>query len=110
MPTGALVSCPVSRCPETFPRGGQCPRHPRATRRAWARDPAMASPGQRYHTGSGWAWDRLRARVLQRDPRCRLCGAPSCEVDHITPASRGGTSELTNLRGVCAACHLARRW
>ncbi|MGH3760266.1 HNH endonuclease [Actinophytocola sp.] len=48
-------------------------------------------------------WPRIRARVLRRDPICRLCGtAPSTEVDHIRP---GDDHSDTNLRGVCTPCH-----
>jgi 5-methylcytosine-specific restriction protein A len=48
-------------------------------------------------------WPSRRARVLVRDPVCRLCGQqPSTEVDHIVP---GDNHDLTNLQGVCTACH-----
>jgi 5-methylcytosine-specific restriction endonuclease McrA len=56
--------------------------------------------------GSGWAWQRIKARVLRRDPLCRICGArPSVQVDHILNRARGGTDHEDNLRGVCVACH-----
>lgn len=53
-------------------------------------------------------WRSTRARILSRDPHCRLCGIrPSTEVDHIVARSAGGTDHDTNLRGLCAACHAA---
>lgn len=48
-------------------------------------------------------WRARRARILARDPLCRLCGTnPSVEVDHIAP---GDNHDETNLQGVCRACH-----
>jgi hypothetical protein len=51
----------------------------------------------------------LRFRVLKRDRRCVLCGngpadAP-LQVDHITPRSKGGTNDLSNLQTLCAPCN-----
>jgi 5-methylcytosine-specific restriction endonuclease McrA len=44
----------------------------------------------------------VRLAVIQRDQgRCRLCGAPGAEVDHID----GSSPDLTNLRLLCQACH-----
>ncbi|MGW9170142.1 HNH endonuclease [Streptomyces decoyicus] len=37
---------------------------------------------------------------------CQQCGARTdLEVDHITPASRGGSWELSNLWALCKPCH-----
>lgn len=52
-------------------------------------------------------WHRIRARILTRDPHCKLrthCwGAPSTEVDH----GDNGPDDHSdaNLRGVCTTCH-----
>lgn len=53
---------------------------------------------------------RNRATVLKRDPTCwhPNCTAPSTQADHITPASKGGSNDLTNLRGSCAFHNLSR--
>jgi hypothetical protein len=56
---------------------------------------------------------RLRFEVLRRDGyRCLACGAspattPGVElqVDHVVPWSKGGESELSNLRTLCSACN-----
>lgn len=53
---------------------------------------------------------KVRYMVLQRDHfRCVLCGrgasAAELEVDHIKPVSRGGTSDMTNLRTLCRDCN-----
>lgn len=55
---------------------------------------------------AGWA--KTRARILARDPACRI-GGPGClgassEVDHIRP----GLEAAWNLRGVCSVCHRAK--
>jgi 5-methylcytosine-specific restriction endonuclease McrA len=54
-------------------------------------------------------WQSTRARILRRDPICRIAG-PGCtirstEVDHIT---RGAGDHDANLQGVCHACHQAK--
>lgn len=83
-----------------------------------------AQPGSRYCVDCGTPtttvhhsprWRRLRARILQRDPTCRRirdgrpCGAPSTEVDHVTPVSEGGDPWAEgNLMGVCEPCHKAK--
>lgn len=58
----------------------------------------------------------LRFRVLSRDRfKCVLCGDhpaknPDCDlhVDHVTPWSKGGRTELGNLRTLCAQCNVGR--
>jgi 5-methylcytosine-specific restriction enzyme A len=52
-------------------------------------------------------WDRMRSRVLRRDPICRLnypgiCSVISTEVDHIL---RDAGDIDSNLEGVCGPCH-----
>lgn len=51
-------------------------------------------------------WDKIRARILKRDPRCRIngprCTVATTEVDHIYGR---GSHDDRNLQGVCASCH-----
>lgn len=49
----------------------------------------------------------LRLRVLVEEPRCRGCGAPATEVDHIEPRYRRPDLFLvrTNLQALCRRCH-----
>lgn len=51
-------------------------------------------------------WTTTRARILHRDPVCRLnyggCTGPSTDVDHII---RGGGETDSNYQGACAHCH-----
>jgi integrase len=54
--------------------------------------------------------ERLRQRILRRDPVCKLqipniCTGRSEQVDHIIDAADGGPDEGWNLQGCCAPCH-----
>ena len=55
--------------------------------------------------------DRLRYQVMQRDKfRCQICGASQADgvqlhVDHIKPVSKGGKTEMKNLRTLCDRCN-----
>lgn len=57
----------------------------------------------------------LRYDVMKRDQfRCCICGISAQEgaklhVDHILPVSRGGKTELNNLRTLCDRCNLGKR-
>ncbi|HYZ13760.1 MAG TPA: HNH endonuclease signature motif containing protein [Actinomycetota bacterium] len=53
-------------------------------------------------------WSRLRAQVLLEEPRCRSCGGPSTEVDHVLARANGGTDDRANLAALCSACHAAK--
>jgi len=58
----------------------------------------------------------LRYTVLKRDHfKCVLCGASPAlatgiqlHVDHIFPFSKGGKTEISNLRTLCEACNLGK--
>jgi 5-methylcytosine-specific restriction protein A len=76
-----------------------CPLH---VKRPWRRPSA---PGSTTARGYGWSWQQLRRQVLAEEPACRLCGAPSTDVDHIIPKAQGGTDAPSNLRALCAWCH-----
>ena len=58
--------------------------------------------------------DSLRYDVMKRDGfRCVLCGASrddgiTLHVDHIIPVSRGGKTEMSNLRTLCERCNLGK--
>lgn len=58
--------------------------------------------------------DSLRYDVLRRDNfRCQICGATQedgvkLHVDHIVPVSRGGRTEMGNLRTLCERCNMGK--
>ncbi|MGE0031028.1 MAG: HNH endonuclease [Gammaproteobacteria bacterium] len=58
----------------------------------------------------GRAATERNARLLRREPLCRLCRAKdrvtaATEVDHIRPLCKGGTEDELNLQPLCADCH-----
>src|SRR5688500_9248657 len=56
--------------------------------------------------GYGYAWRRIRARVLADNPICTKCWlAPSNTVDHRLSRSKGGTDDPSNLQAMCHECH-----
>lgn len=79
-----------------------------APRKPW--QPAAGVEDRRIR---GRAGQRQRQRVLREEPLCRSCRsnglvAESVEVDHIIPLSQGGSSERSNLQGLCVPCHAAK--
>lgn len=58
--------------------------------------------------------DSMRYDVLRRDGfRCVLCGMSSKDgavlhVDHIIPISKGGKTEMSNLRTLCERCNIGK--
>ncbi len=52
-------------------------------------------------------WPRIRAFIRLRDQgRCRYCGNPGFEVDHVVPTSkRGDAEEFDNLVWSCGPCN-----
>jgi len=60
--------------------------------------------------GSTHKWRGIRRAVLQRDNHtCYYCGLPQAtHVDHITPISKDGTDEFSNLISACKNCNLSK--
>jgi 5-methylcytosine-specific restriction endonuclease McrA len=59
---------------------------------------------------SGRALQERNARILRRDPLCRMClasgrVAEAEQVDHIKPLEHGGSEQDSNLQGLCVECH-----
>lgn len=49
-------------------------------------------------------WKKIRARILARDPVCKLCGVrPSTHCDHIV--AKADDHRDVGLQGVCGPCH-----
>ena len=57
----------------------------------------------------------LRYDVLKRDGfRCQICGRTAQDgvklhVDHIIPVSKGGKTEMNNLRTLCSDCNKGKK-
>jgi 5-methylcytosine-specific restriction enzyme A len=84
MPYRPPLGCTHPGCPHPVP----CPDNPRTWR-------GRAMP-------RGWA--ATRARILRRDPICRLClAAPSTEAHHTQP----GNEDEATIVGACSPCHRA---
>jgi 5-methylcytosine-specific restriction endonuclease McrA len=52
-------------------------------------------------------WRTIRAKVLARDPVCKICGVrPSSHCDHIEAKTDAHSED--RLQGVCEPCHLQK--
>lgn len=61
-----------------------------------------ASSNRRQRLPSGWA--KIRARILERDPVCKICSVrPSQFCDHIV--AKADLNGPADLQGVCGPCH-----
>jgi 5-methylcytosine-specific restriction protein A len=63
---------------------------------------------------SGYAWQRIRQAVIERDGGVCTLRLPGCTVtattaDHIIGVAQGGSDNPSNLRASCAHCNEARR-
>lgn len=61
---------------------------------------------------SSHTWARLRAEVYARDDyTCQYCGerGKRLECDHVVAISRGGTTDLDNLKTACFGCNRSKR-
>jgi len=58
--------------------------------------------------------DSLRYDILKKDNfRCQICGMTARDgaklhVDHIIPVSKGGKTEISNLRTLCERCNMGK--
>lgn len=74
---------------------------------AWSRT-------SRHLRGYGYAWEKLRLRILARDKHlCQACKrkgrvTAANHVDHVKPKAQGGTDDEGNLQSLCAPCHDAK--
>jgi 5-methylcytosine-specific restriction enzyme A len=86
------------RCPNLVDIPGPCPQHSAERERLRRQHETWRNYGD--------GWTAARARVLAEEPTCRTCGAPSAQVDHITPIRDGGPPlARDNLQALCHPCH-----
>jgi 5-methylcytosine-specific restriction protein A len=93
MATRLATACRYPGCPNLTFGTPYCVYHQPAAR-----------PRPRSSRPYGREWQKLRQQVLAEQPFC-ACGAPTTEVDHIVPLSKGGTNDRSNLIGRCKPCH-----
>ena len=92
-------------------------REKRETAERLAREKQKALPAQRQFVAEQrrLMTDSLRYDVMRRDGfRCQICGAIAADgyklhVDHIYPVSKGGKTEMSNLRTLCERCNMGKR-
>lgn len=69
-------------------------------------EPDWQPSTQRQHVS------RTKRDIILNRQRCRCadCGALdlALQIDHIKPVAAGGTSDLSNLQGLCAACNMRK--
>lgn len=55
---------------------------------------------------TSYEWDQL---IKQQDGRCLKCGKKEkLTVDHVIPVSKGGTSNIDNIQGLCQSCNSSK--
>lgn len=59
------------------------------------------------HARRGQPIETEHALILLADP-CAYCGEPATAIDHITPITKGGTSEWENLAPACGSCNSSK--
>jgi 5-methylcytosine-specific restriction endonuclease McrA len=77
-------------------------------RGAGGRGPEAERRQRLYRTAR---WQRLRARVLAEEPRCRACGKPATIVDHTAGHAgdwRSRFFDRGNLAAMCQSCHSSK--
>lgn len=103
--------CREFGCPNLVKSRGQkgyCDDHS-SKRSGWNR--RVDRKGSTTERGYGYAWQKLRKQILQRDNYlCVKCGedgrlAEANEVDHIKAKTHGGTDDWGNLQSLCTPCH-----
>lgn len=102
--------CLEPGCPAVATERGRCAEHA-APAEAERRRTHDARRGSSTARGYGYRWQKLRAMVLRREPRCRDCSAAGRvtlaeQVHHIDGNSRHNA--LENLMPLCASCHSRR--
>lgn len=93
--------CIEPRCPALATNGSRCAAH---------KGKPWANRNARRCGTSGWAWQRIRQRVLQRDHhRCRYCSGSAEVVDHVVSRAAGGSDDESNLVAACKRCNEQKR-
>jgi len=101
MPKLPPTPCTKAGCKSYAVKRGRCADHQVVN---WGN-------GNRPERMNGWAWQRVREKVLKRDGYVcqdqRVCQGltRAREVDHVIPKAQGGSDSYDNLRSICPNCH-----
>lgn len=108
MPSKSKRPCKRNGCPEVVD-SGYCEEHSEQESAPFSdASRSEESRKRKKHYGTK-RWQKVRKRVLRRDPICQMCEKnPSKEVDHIVPLAEGGDDSMENLQGLCSSCHSAK--
>lgn len=78
-----------------------------------AKDGSRAEYMRRYRAGLGGSWPspKQRNEIMSKFGwKCSKCESKDdLQLDHITPRSRGGTDDESNLQVLCKSCNLTKR-
>ena len=109
MPARLKRACRKPGCPGTTThRSGYCEKHQKSEN-GW--NQWQKKKGSDTKRGYGWAWRKLRRRILERDSylcqECQKKGIVTAGkvVDHIKPKAQGGDDSPANLQTLCTPCH-----
>lgn len=102
MPIKAKRPCSVPGCPALV-SSGRCAKHQQA--RPKDTRPSFRKRGYLKGQEPTERWEIQRARILARDPVCKICHLrPSRMADHVISLRRGGSRLDRNLQGACLSC------
>ncbi|WP_200209119.1 HNH endonuclease [Micromonospora coerulea] len=92
-------TCSICRTLIPLGVGSRCTKH----------KPKRNHTLSRQQRGYDAEYQRNRVTLLAEDDRCWLCGRYGANTaDHVTPLSRGGTNDLSNLKPAHKACNSGR--
>jgi 5-methylcytosine-specific restriction endonuclease McrA len=95
--------CLERGCRSLTSKGSRCEPCTKALQRA--RDAARGTSTARGYDGT---YVKNRAAVLATGDPCHWCGAKATTADHVLPLSRGGNSDIGNLKPSCSFCNYSR--
>ena len=97
----------VPRAPKKCATTG-CEERVRGRRHCDEHKPEPWAGSTRRQATTSAADGRLRLQVVQEEPTCRDCGAPTEVAGHIVPHAYGGPYTRENLKGQCTKCNLGQ--
>lgn len=106
MPYKPKRPCAFPGCSRLADNGQYCAEHQKEMNKQYNKFERDPESNKRY----GRAWKRIRDRYIEAHPLCEECKrngilTPAEEVHHITPLSKGGGNERSNLMSLCKSCH-----